>query len=258
MVSLIDTHSHIYEPEFDNDRDDVVARAVEAGVTHILLPAIDADSYERQAALAASRPALFSEMMGLHPTSVNEDFESALAHTRKLLFDGADHYVGVGEIGMDLYWDRQYQEQQVAVLDQQLTWAEQLGKPVVLHIRNAYQEVFELLEHRGSATYLGIMHCFSGTLDDALRAIEMGFVLGIGGVLTYKKSLLPDIVRAVPLDKLVLETDAPYLAPVPHRGQRNESAYVAIVAQNLAAIKQLPLEEVAAVTSATACRVFSL
>jgi len=256
MFQLVDTHSHIYEPEFDTDRSEVIARAEEAGVGLIVLPAIDTDSYERQSQLASSRPDLFREMMGLHPTSVGSDFEKTLEQTRQILFARPDHYVGVGEIGMDLYWDRQFQEQQYEALDRQISWAEELDKPVVLHVRDAYQEVFHLLEQHASATYCGIMHCFSGTIDDACRAVEMGFLLGIGGVLTYKKSQLPDIVRNISLDKLVLETDSPYLAPVPHRGKRNESAYVYIVAQALATIKDIPLSEVASVTTATARKLF--
>jgi len=257
MFQLVDTHSHIYEPEFDTDRAEVIARAEEAGVGLIVLPAIDSDSYARQSQLANSRPDLFREMMGLHPTSVRSDFEQALEQTRQILFSRPDYYVGIGEIGMDLYWDRQFQEHQYEALNRQISWAEQLDKPVVLHVRDAYKEVFCLLEKHGSATYQGIMHCFSGTVDDAYRAVEMGFLLGIGGVLTYKKSQLPDIVRRIPLEKLVLETDSPYLAPVPYRGKRNESAYVYIVAQALALIKEIPFSEVASVTTATACRLFN-
>ena len=255
---LVDTHSHIYSEEFDADRDEVISRAEAAGVGLILLPAIDGDSYCRQEQLALSRPDLFRQMMGLHPTSVDDNYETALNLAHDKLFSNPNKYVGVGEIGLDLYWDTSFFEQQAIVLDTQITWAEQFSKPVVLHVRNAYSELFDLLAKHGSGRYSGIMHCFSGTLEEAFRAVEMGFLLGIGGVVTYKKSLLPDIVRAIPLEHLVLETDSPYLAPVPYRGKRNESAYVSIVAQKVAELKQLPLSDIAATTTANARSLFNI
>lgn len=263
---LTDTHSHIYAEEFDADRDDVVARAEQAGVRLILLPAIDKESYDRQEALAASRPDLFRQMMGLHPTSVGEDYRSDLELAHDKLFSNPDKYIGIGEVGLDFYWDTTYRRQQIEALELQTGWAQELGKPIVLHLRNgkdggadtdAYAEVFRLLErcaYRGR----GIMHCFSGTMADAERAAELGFLIGIGGSLTYKKSTLPDIVRALPLENIVLETDSPYLAPVPYRGRRNESAYVSIVAQKVAEIKGLSPDEVAAATTTNACQLFAI
>ncbi len=263
---LTDTHSHIYAEEFDADRDDVVARAEQAGVRLILLPAIDKESYDRQEALAASRPDLFRQMMGLHPTSVGEDNRSDLELAHDKLFSNPDKYIGIGEVGLDFYWDTTYRRQQIEALELQTGWAQALGKPIVLHLRNgkdggadtdAYAEVFRLLErcaYRGR----GIMHCFSGTMADAERAAELGFLIGIGGSLTYKKSTLPDIVRALPLESIVLETDSPFLAPVPYRGRRNESAYVSIVAQKVAEIKGISNDEVAEVTTANACQLFAI
>ena len=263
---LTDTHSHIYAEEFDTDRDDVVARAEQAGVRLILLPAIDKESYDRQEALAASRPDLFRQMMGLHPTSVGEDYRSDLELAHDKLFSNPDKYIGIGEVGLDFYWDTTYRRQQIEALELQTGWAQALGKPIVLHLRNgkdggadtdAYAEVFRLLErcaYRGR----GIMHCFSGTMADAERAAELGFLIGIGGSLTYKKSTLPDIVRALPLESIVLETDSPYLAPVPYRGRRNESAYVSLVAQKVAEIKGLSPDEVAAATTTNACQLFAI
>ncbi|MBQ3949100.1 MAG: TatD family hydrolase [Bacteroidales bacterium] len=263
---LTDTHSHIYAEEFDTDRDDVVARAEQAGVRLILLPAIDKESYDRQEALAASRPDLFRQMMGLHPTSVGEDYRSDLELAHDKLFSNPDKYIGIGEVGLDFYWDTTYRRQQIEALELQTGWAQALGKPIVLHLRNgknggadtdAYAEVFRLLErcaYRGR----GIMHCFSGTMADAERAAELGFLIGIGGSLTYKKSTLPDIVRALPLESIVLETDSPYLAPVPYRGRRNESAYVSLVAQKVAEIKGISNDEVAEVTTANACQLFAI
>ena len=263
---LTDTHSHIYAEEFDTDRDDVVARAEQAGVRLILLPAIDKESYDRQEALAASRPDLFRQMMGLHPTSVGEDYRSDLELAHDKLFSNPNKYIGIGEVGLDFYWDTTYRRQQIEALELQTGWAQALDKPIVLHLRNgkdggadtdAYAEVFRLLErcaYRGR----GIMHCFSGTMADAERAAELGFLIGIGGSLTYKKSTLPDIVRALPLESIVLETDSPYLAPVPYRGRRNESAYVSIVAQKVAEIKGLSPDEVAAATTTNACQLFAI
>ncbi len=263
---LTDTHSHIYAEEFDTDRDDVVARAEQAGVRLILLPAIDKESYDRQEALAASRPDLFRQMMGLHPTSVGEDYRSDLELAHDKLFSNPNKYIGIGEVGLDFYWDTTYRRQQIEALELQTGWAQALGKPIVLHLRNgkdggadtdAYAEVFRLLErcaYRGR----GIMHCFSGTMADAERAAELGFLIGIGGSLTYKKSTLPDIVRALPLENIVLETDSPYLAPVPYRGRRNESAYVSLVAQKVAEIKGLSPDEVAAATTTNACQLFAI
>ena len=263
---LTDTHSHLYAEEFDADRDDVVARAEQAGVRLILLPAIDKESYDRQEALAASRPDLFRQMMGLHPTSVGENYRSDLELAHDKLFSNPDKYIGIGEVGLDFYWDTTYRRQQIEALELQTGWAQELDKPIVLHLRNgkdgsadtdAYAEVFRLLErcaYRGR----GIMHCFSGTMADAERAAELGFLIGIGGSLTYKKSTLPDIVRALPLESIVLETDSPYLAPVPYRGHRNESAYVSLVAQKVAEIKGLSPDEVAAATTTNACQLFAI
>ena len=312
---MIDTHSHIYSEEFDEDREAVIARAIEAGVEMIMLPAIDSESHERQERLALSRSDLFRQIMGLHPTSVKEDFEAELEIVRQKLFTGTPNtlsrtcikqvptssntlhptpytptpytptpytkYVAVGEIGLDFYWDTTFREQQIQVLRTQMAWAEELGLPVVLHLRsgkdgnnnssitsitssNAYKTFFSLCGGTqtpvklGRERYRGIMHCFSGSVEDARKGVEMGFLLGIGGVVTYKKSSLPEIVREVGLENIVLETDAPYLAPVPFRGRRNESGYVKFVAEKVAEILGVSFEEVEAVTTGNAKRVFGL
>lgn len=274
---MIDTHSHIYSEEFDEDRDEVIARAEAAGVELMLLPAIDSESHERQEALAASRPDLFRQMMGLHPTSVKENYETELEIVEKKLFDGhkteatkAAHnkYIAVGEIGLDFYWDTTYREEQIAVLRRQIAWAVELELPVVLHLRSgkegtpetdAYKTLFDRFLVSGSRFQVsGIMHCFSGSMEDARRAVAMGFLLGIGGVVTYKKSNLPEIVREVGLQNIVLETDAPYLAPVPYRGRRNESAYVRFVAEKVAEILGVSFEEVDAVTTENAKKLMRL
>lgn len=257
-MQLIDTHTHIYCEEFDDDREAVVARAVEAGVIKMLLPAIDSNTTQRQSDLEQGHPTLFRQMMGLHPTSVNANFEQELAWVERHLNDPSQHYVAIGEIGLDLYWDTTYKEQQIEVLKRQMRWAQEKKLPVALHIRNAYEEVFDVLSDLNYSTFQGVFHCYSGTLEQAYRVVEMGFHLGIGGVLTYKKSTLPEIVQAIALDKILLETDSPYLAPTPKRGQRNESSFLLYVAQTLANIKNCPLDTVAERTTYNAKRLFNL
>ena len=195
-------------------------------------------------------------MAGLHPTSVTEDFEAELLHVRGRLERGA--FVAVGEIGMDLYWDRTYEEQQREVLRCQMLWAEEFGLPVALHIRKAHNEVFALLRDLNRATYRGVMHCFGGSLQEAQRAVEMGFMLGIGGVVTFKNATMAEVARVMPLDRLLLETDAPYLSPVPHRGQRNESSYIPLIAQKIADLRGITIEEVAEQTTANARILFGI
>lgn len=264
---LIDTHSHIYAEEFDDDRNEAIARAEAAGVGMILLPAIDNESYDRQETLALSRPDLFRQMMGLHPTSIDADYKAALELAHKKLVANPSKYIAIGEVGLDFYWDTTFRQQQTEALNQQIQWAEELHKPLVLHLRSgkdgstetdAYAAMFSILEHFDGTVNKGILHCFSGTLADARRAVEMGFLLGIGGTLTYKKSTLPDIVSEIPIENIVLETDDPYLAPIPHRGHRNEPSFITHVADKMAEIKGLSADEVAAITTANARRLFDL
>ena len=257
-MTLVDTHSHLYCEEFDSDREEVIERAEKAGISLILLPAIDKATYERQERLEASRPLLFKQMMGVHPTSIGDNPDNDLEEAHSLLFAHPDKYVAVGEIGLDLYWDTSRKEQQIYALGKQIEWAREVNKPVSLHIRNAYQEAFTLLEQKSKGPYRGVMHCFSGTMEDAVHAVEMGFVLGIGGVVTFKNSSLAEIVRSVPLTSIVLETDAPYLAPTPYRGKRNESSYLALVAEKVAQLKEKSLDTVARVTTDTARRIFGI
>lgn len=257
-MEFIDTHSHIYAEEFDDDRNEVVSRALEAGVTMMLLPAIDVQTYERQQHLEEQYPAHFRQMMGLHPTSVAANNEEALAEVERRLFAEPQRYVGVGEIGLDYYWDRTYEQQQVEVLTTQMRWAHQLDLPVALHVRNAYEEIFEVIRLLNFPTNKGIMHCFGGTVEQALEAVEMGYHIGIGGVVTFKKAIMAQVAQAVPLERIVIETDAPYLAPVPHRGRRNESAFVVHVAQQIANLRGISIEEVAEQTTHNARTLFSL
>lgn len=265
-MTFIDTHCHLYDEAFDADRADALQRAFDAGVTTLLLPDIDSSATPRLEALMALQPVaahpqprLFP-MAGLHPTSVGEDFEQELAKVRSALDrrSSALRYVAVGEVGMDLYWDRTFEAQQREALRIQMRWAEECDLPVCLHIRKAHNEVFGLLRDLNRRSYRGVMHCFGGSVQEAQRAVEMGFHLGIGGVVTFKNATMADVVRAVPLERLLLETDAPYLAPVPHRGQRNEPAFIPLVAQRIADLRGITPDEVAEVTSASAVELFKL
>lgn len=267
---FIDTHCHLYDEAFDDDRNAVIQRTLDAGVTTLLLPDIDSSSTSRLDALHLS--SLNSQlttfrMAGLHPTSVKENYEAELQHVHNLLYHSNDNaiaqscnqpYVAVGEIGMDLYWDRTYEGLQREVLKQQLLWADELDLPICLHIRKAHNEVFSLLRDLNRPSWRGVMHCFGGSLQEAQRAIEMGFHLGIGGVVTFKNSTMAEVAKTVPLDRLLLETDAPYLTPVPHRGQRNEPSYIPIIAQRIADLRDITLDEVALTTTSNAQTLFCL
>ena len=265
-MTFVDTHCHLYDEAFDADRDAALQRAFDAGVTTLLLPDIDSSSTPRLEALHAATlhsPLSTYPMAGLHPTSVKEDYEQELAHVHDNLFTkhltlNTKHYIAIGEIGMDLYWDRTFEEQQREVLRTQMRWAEELNLPVALHIRKAHNEVFGLLKEMNRPAYRGVMHCFGGSVQEAQRAVEMGFHLGIGGVVTFKNATLAEVVKAVPLERLLLETDAPYLSPVPHRGERNESAYIPLIAQKIADLRGITLDEVAERTTANAHELFRL
>ena len=255
---MIDTHSHIYGPEFDEDRDAVVARAKDAGVTQILLPNINAETIRPMLDLCEKHPSYCYPMMGLHPEDVKEDFQQVLDGMRALL-EASNPYVAIGEVGLDFYWDSTFREQQLEAFEQQVCWARDYQLPLVVHSRSSHRELLEVMErHRGEALR-GIFHCFGGSKEEAAELLSFeGFVLGIGGVLTYKKSTLPEVLQSVPIERIVLETDAPYLAPVPYRGKRNESAYVSCVLQRLAEVYNCSPERIDQVTSTTAKRLFAL
>lgn len=255
-MTFVDTHCHLYDEAFDDDRTEAVGRAQDAAVSIMLLPDIDSTSTDRLDSLYYSNPTVFRRMAGLHPTSVRDNAEQELEHVQARLAAGG--MVAVGEIGMDLYWDRTFEEQQRFAFKQQMLWAIEKNLPVALHIRKAHNEVFGLLRDIGRGTYQGVMHCFGGSVQEAYRAVEMGFMLGIGGVVTFKNATMAEVVRAIPLDRLLLETDAPYLAPAPFRGKRNESAYIPLIAQKVAEIKEVSLDEVARQTTENASRLFNL
>ncbi|MBK8192362.1 MAG: TatD family hydrolase [Lewinellaceae bacterium] len=257
MLRLIDTHAHLYSRKFDADRPEMVQRAIAAGVERMYLPNIDSESIEGMLALEAAFPDNCFAMMGLHPGSVQPDkYELELVLVEKWL--GERLWAGIGETGIDLYWDKSNLDIQKISFARQIEWAKDLGRPIIIHSRESNEECLELVKAGQDGRLRGIFHCFSGTLEQAQRMIDLGFMLGIGGTLTYAKSELPNVLREVPLESIVLETDAPYLPPVPHRGKRNESAFIRHVAEMLSEAKVLPLEKIAQTTTANALRMFAV
>ena len=258
-MNLIDTHCHLYLKEFENDLDDIIQKAVENKVDKIFLPAIDSETNDdliRLAERSGYQGCNFFPMAGLHPCSVKENFLDEL-ETVKSKLEGDVKFYGVGETGLDFYWDLTYKEQQVVSFETQIKWSIDFGLPVVVHSRNSTSACIESVEKfNGKAK--GIFHCFSGTLEEAQKLIELGFYLGIGGVVTYKNSDLKDIIREIELSDLVLETDSPYLPPVPYRGKRNEPSYLNLVCKKVAEVLEVTEDEVADVTSHNAAKVFQL
>lgn len=251
---LIDTHTHLYSDAFNEDRAEVIQRALEQNVKRFIVPAIDTSYFEAMWDLKKQFPEIIHLMMGLHPCSVkNENYKEELDFVKKELETG--QYIAVGEIGVDLYWDQSTLDIQQEVFQQQIKWSKKFGLPINIHCRDAFKETFEVLEQeRGELT--GIFHCFTGTLEDAHRAIDLGLKLGIGGVVTFKNGKIDQFLSEIPLKHIVLETDAPYLAPTPFRGKRNESAYLGLIAQRLAVIYGQTVAQIAKQTSENAIEVF--
>ncbi len=255
-MNLTDTHTHIYLDQFDHDRENMIARAAEAGVTHMLMPNIDSHTVADMLKVARAFPDNCLPMMGLHPTSVKELYKTELDVIGSWFGKGG--FVAVGESGIDLYWDTSHKKQQINSLEQHVEWALAYDLPLVLHSRNSLQELFDVLMPYRQEGLRGVFHCYPGGVKDAKKVIDMGFMLGIGGVVSYKNSLMSEVVEAIDLEHVILETDAPFLAPVPHRGKRNESAYVKHVAEKVADIKGVSPEEVADITTANARELFRL
>lgn len=256
MTQLIDTHAHLYSKKFDTDRSDMVRRAIAAGVVRMYLPNIEAESIEGMMALEAEFPDHCLAMMGLHPCSVQPDvYEKELATVEHWL--GQRSWAGIGETGIDLYWDKTTLDIQQMAFARHIEWAKDLGRPLIIHSRESNRECIEAVRKGQDGRLRGIFHCFSGSLEEAREMIDLGFMLGIGGTITYPKSTLPDILREVPLEHIVLETDAPYLPPVPHRGKRNESAFIRHVAEMLSEAKVMPLQQIARQTTENAMRMFA-
>ena len=253
-MTLIDTHAHLYSRKFDSDRAEMVRRAIQAGVTRMYLPNIDSESISAMLDLETAFPDHCFAMMGLHPSSVKEGYEAELKIVEHWL--GQRNWAGIGETGIDLYWDKTTLDLQKSAFTRQLEWAKDLGRPIIVHSRESNQECLELVRNAQDGRLRGIFHCFSGTLEEAKEMISLGFMLGVGGTVTYPKSDLPEVLRQVPLEHIVLETDSPYLPPVPHRGKRNESMHVRLVAIMMSEVKVLPLNQIAKVTTENALRMF--
>ncbi len=256
-MNIIDTHSHMYLSAFDEDRTACMERALAAGVTLTALPNIDRSTVVAIRKMMVEYPDQTVGMMGLHPSSVKEDYEEELEAIKAELDAGP--YRAIGEIGIDLYWDKTFQTEQTEAFRRQIGWAKDKGLPIVIHARDSFAEICEVLEKEHDERLKGVFHCFSGTVEEAQRALEFsGFYLGIGGVVTFKNSRLDETLKTIGPDRLVLETDAPYLTPHPHRGKRNETAYTALVAEKLATVFDFDIEELAEVTTANARLLFQL
>lgn len=257
-MRLIDTHSHLFLEEFSEDLPQVIERARSAGVTHIFMPNIDSTTIDSMLSVCNTYNDYCFPMIGLHPTSVNADYEKELEIVAREL-RSFNKYIAIGEVGMDLYWDKTFLKEQQIVLDKQINWALEYDLPVVIHCRDAFGYIYNVLEPYKNTSLKGVFHSFTGTDDEAARILEFsGFLIGINGVVTFKKSRLPEVLTKIPLEKIVLETDSPYLTPVPNRGKRNESAYVKDTLMKVSDIYRMSPETVGRVTSENALKVFGM
>lgn len=256
-MEFIDTHCHLFLSEFDADRSKVLLDSIQAGVHILLLPNIDKESLPSLMNLCLEFPKNCLPMAGLHPTSVDENFQEQLDSIRDQFKNIP--FKAVGEIGLDLYWETKYLKQQENAFVQQIELAREFDLPIVIHCREAFTQLIDLLKiHQSDKPYKGVFHCFTGTVKEAKMAIDLGFKLGIGGVVTFKNAVLQHTVKEIPLQELILETDAPYLAPVPYRGKRNQPSYIPIIAQKIAEIKGITITEVANTTSQISKKLFNL
>ena len=253
---LIDTHAHIYSEDFLHDVEEVLQRAYDNDVKKIVLPNIDSGSVKRMLDLTDAYPHLCFPLMGIHPTSIAADYREELEAVEYWL--GKRKFYGIGEIGIDLYWDRSFYHEQEDAFRYQLKLAKSNQLPVVIHVRDSFDETYAIVKEEQDGNLKGIFHCFSGTEADAKKIVDLGFLLGIGGVVTFNNSNLKDAIKNVPVENLVLETDSPYLTPVPKRGKRNESAYLVYVAQTIAKIYDLSVNEIAEITSENARKLFKI
>lgn len=257
-MRLIDTHSHLFLEEFSEDLPQVIERARSAGITHIFMPNIDSTTIDSMLSVCNAYKDYCFPMIGLHPTSVNADYEKELEIVAREL-RSFNKYIAIGEVGMDLYWDKTFLKEQQIVLDKQINWALEYDLPVVIHCRDAFDYIYNVLEPYKNTSLKGIFHSFTGTDDEAARILEFsGFLIGINGVVTFKKSHLPEVLTKIPLEKIVLETDSPYLTPVPNRSKRNESAYVKDTLMKISEIYRMSPETVGSVTSENALKVFGM
>jgi TatD DNase family protein len=253
---MIDTHCHLYSEEFEHDIDEVISRAKASGVAKFYLPAIDSTSLQPMLALEKKYPNECFAMMGLHPCYVKDNYQAELAIVQQQLQSRS--FVAVGEIGLDFYWDKTFATQQYEAFELQMQWALDANLPIAIHTRNAMQETINMVKPFAAKGLTGVFHCFSGSYESAKQITDMNFMLGVGGVITYKNAGLAEALQNIPNAFLVLETDAPYLTPVPFRGKRNESNYLTYIVEKLANSKQIPIETMAAITTANAERLFKV
>ena len=253
---LTDTHTHLYSEEFEKDRTEMIRRAIDAGVSRFFIPSIDSNYTQKMYDLEAQFPQNIFLMMGLHPTYVKENYLEELAHVEKEL--AQKKFYAVGEIGIDLFWDKTFLKQQQHAFQYQIQLAKKYKLAINIHCRDAFDEVFEVLDGEKATDLFGIFHCFTGDFNQAKRAIGLNMKLGIGGVVTFKNGKIDQFLNEIDLQHIVLETDSPYLAPLPHRGKRNESSYTKLVAEKLASIYELPIEEIARITTENSKNVFGI
>ncbi len=254
-MTLIDTHAHIYVSQFDEDRNDVVRKALDTGISKMILPGINSTYIDIQNKLAKDYPDNCFPAFGLHPSDVKDDYKTELELVKKELQKGKS--VAVGEIGIDLYWDKTFIEEQKQAFEQQILWAKEYKLPIIIHVREAFNEVFEIVDKLNDENLSGIFHSFTGNLEQANKIINYkGFKIGINGIVTFKNSGLDKVVNEIPLQQIVLETDSPYLSPMPKRGKRNESSHLIYIAKKIAEIKELPLSEIAEITNKNAIEIF--
>ena len=250
-----DTHSHLYSKEFDSDIEKVIINAKSNNVSSIYLPNIDTSTIEKMNSLVNKDTQLFKPMMGLHPGSVDSDYVKNLNIVRREL--EKNKYVGVGEVGIDLYWDKTFKQEQIIAFETQVKWAKEFDLPVIIHARDAMDITIDIIEKHQNGSLKGIFHCFTGNIDQAFKIMKVGFYMGIGGILTYKNSGLKQVVQQISIEYMVLETDSPYLPPVPFRGKRNESAYLVHIASELAEVKNISIKDVAETTTNNAQKIFT-
>jgi len=254
MPAFIDTHTHLYDEQFDQDREEMIRRSLEAGVSKMYLPNCDSSTVAPMLRMASQWPRHCIPMMGIHPCYIKENYRQELEIAEAWL--QKEQFAAIGEIGLDYYWDTAFVKEQKEAFNIQMDWALAFGLPIVIHTRESMTDGIQMVKARQNGSLRGIFHCFGGTKEEAEQIIDLGFYLGIGGVATFKKSTLPEVLRHIPLEHMVLETDAPYLAPVPYRGKRNESAYIPLIGTKIAEIKNCSVEEVAAITTRNAERIF--
>jgi len=256
-MTYIDTHAHLYAEQFQEDRDEMIQRAFQQGVSKIFLPNIDLDSIDGMHQLVEKYPDQCFAMMGIHPCDISKDWEIQLEKIKSKF--NPDKHIAIGEIGIDLYWDKSLIKEQIDAFIAQIKWAKEVKKPIVIHCRDSFDEIFEVLDAHNDKNLSGIFHCFTGNEEQAKKVLGYGeFLLGVGGVVTFKNSGLAETLRNISLEHLVLETDAPYLAPVPYRGKRNESSYIPLIAKKLSSIYSMDETKIGEITSKNALVLFNL